>query len=81
MTEENFKGKSIVITGASSGIGKALALRLADEGAWLTLFPVEDDQFPPHLDRRGRYFGCVIPDEGEQTCRVLVDLNDTMLLV
>jgi len=32
-----FKGRTVIITGASSGIGKALALQLADEGAWLAL--------------------------------------------
>lgn len=58
-----------------------MAVSSSEEEAWLTLTPVDDDQFPPHLDRRGRYFGCIIPEEGEQACRVLVDLNDTMLLV
>ncbi len=34
---EQFKGKTIVITGASSGIGKALAYRFAQEGANIVL--------------------------------------------
>jgi NAD(P)-dependent dehydrogenase (short-subunit alcohol dehydrogenase family) len=34
MSDRSFSGRSVIITGASSGIGRALALRLADEGAW-----------------------------------------------
>ena len=37
MDIDTFREKAVVVTGASSGIGKALVLRLADEGAWLTL--------------------------------------------
>ena len=33
----NLKGKSIVITGASRGIGKAIAVKLAQHGASLAL--------------------------------------------
>lgn len=37
MSEDTFRERAIIVTGASSGIGKALALQLADEGAWLAL--------------------------------------------
>lgn len=36
-----FSGRSVVVTGAASGIGAATALRLADEGARLTLGDVD----------------------------------------
>ena len=36
-TEPVFNDKAVIVTGASSGIGKAVALQLAGEGAWLAL--------------------------------------------
>jgi NAD(P)-dependent dehydrogenase (short-subunit alcohol dehydrogenase family) len=38
-----FDGKHIIVTGASLGIGKATAIRLASEGARLTLLARNDD--------------------------------------
>lgn len=56
-----------------------LALLYGDQ--WLELDTVEDDPNPPQLDGRGRYFGCVIPDEGAQVCYVVVTLDEADYLV
>lgn len=37
MSDKPYQDKAVVVTGASSGIGRALALRLADQGAWIAL--------------------------------------------
>ena len=58
-----------------------LSVSTADEVGWLTLLPVEDDPFPPHLDERGRYFGCILPEAGEQTCYVLVEWHENTVLL
>ena len=35
---QRFEGKTVIVTGAASGIGRASALRLAAEGAAVLLF-------------------------------------------
>ncbi len=42
--KETIKGKNIIITGASSGIGKTVALRLAKEGANLSLISRNEER-------------------------------------
>jgi len=63
------KDKVCIVTGASLGIGHACSLRLAQEGAKLALFDVEDDAgraFAGELQGRGfpaRYWHVDVADE------------------
>lgn len=45
MTEDSFKGKKILITGASKGIGFALAKELDSKGAYLLLHASSDEGY------------------------------------
>jgi len=72
-----FAGKSVVITGASLGIGRELALQLADEGAWLTLaarHQAELEQVARECrDHGGRCIAVQTDVSREAECKRLVD--------
>jgi NAD(P)-dependent dehydrogenase (short-subunit alcohol dehydrogenase family) len=46
-------GKAAVITGASTGIGRASALRFGEEGARLVLVDIEESDVAREVERRG----------------------------
>lgn len=41
---QRFQGKTAIVTGAGSGIGKATAIKLANEGAKVALFDLMNDR-------------------------------------
>ncbi|MDT0575192.1 SDR family NAD(P)-dependent oxidoreductase [Croceicoccus sp. F390] len=50
---DSFKNKNVVITGAGSGVGRALAHRFAREGANLLLADIEEDRVKSVADQIG----------------------------
>src|SRR5262249_10549584 len=60
---ESFSNRVAMITGAASGIGREIALRLADEGARIAALDRQSDA----LDRlaaelKGKVLGCAVAD-------------------
>lgn len=68
MKEEPFLGKSVIVTGASLGIGRALALQLADKGARLVLGARSTDE----LQR----VASLCRDRGGEAIAVTTDISD-----
>ncbi|MDJ0836763.1 MAG: SDR family oxidoreductase [Acidobacteriota bacterium] len=77
MSSQVFHENVVVITGASSGIGRELALQLADQGAWLALAArrAEDLQdVAQACIEKGAKAIAVATDVVEETqCRALID--------
>jgi short-subunit dehydrogenase len=74
---EAFRGNVVVITGASEGIGREMALQLADQGAWLVLAARDADKLASAaaecVARGGRALAVPTDVADEAQCRALVD--------
>jgi short-subunit dehydrogenase len=72
-----FKNKNVIVTGASSGIGKALSLLLADKGARVMLAARREEVLRVLADEISHKGGtaayCVTDVTNEEDCRHLVE--------
>ena len=80
--QNTFREKTVIVTGASSGIGKALALRLADEGAWLALAARNAqclDSLAEECQQRGSKAIAIPTDVADESqCRALIQRTQEM---
>jgi NAD(P)-dependent dehydrogenase (short-subunit alcohol dehydrogenase family) len=68
---DRLKGKVAIITGAAMGLGRAIAMRMAEEGAAVALLDLHDDQGQTLADAlngralRAHYWRCDVSREAE----------------
>jgi len=76
MAKDDFREKTVIVTGASSGIGKAVAFKLADQGAWLALAARDaqrlDDLASVCQQRGGKAVAIPTDVADEHQCRILI---------
>ncbi|MBA7471105.1 D-beta-hydroxybutyrate dehydrogenase [subsurface metagenome] len=74
--KNTFREKTVIVTGASSGIGRELALRLAAEGAWLALAARNAerlDSLTRECQKRGSKAIAIPTDVADESqCRALI---------
>jgi short-subunit dehydrogenase len=77
MNRNAFKDNVVILTGASSGIGRAAALQLAEQGAWLALAARDADRLEPvaaeRRERGGRAIAVKTDVAIESECRNLIE--------
>jgi len=77
MSADVFKDNVVIITGASSGIGRAVALQLADQGAWLSLAARDADRLEATANecrqRGGRAIAVKTDVSVEADCKNLIE--------
>jgi short-subunit dehydrogenase len=77
MQQDPFYQNSVIVTGASSGIGRCLSLQLAEKGAWLTLAARTADELDRVAqlcrDRDGKAIAVTSDVSDERQCKALVE--------
>ncbi len=73
MTFQRFAGRHVAITGAANGIGRATALRFAEEGASLFLLDIEEEPLAAAADACRRHGARVTTATGDLTRRSVVE--------